>query len=201
MTIGGTPYAFSGWSDGGARTHDDHGPRTTATLHGDVRAATRRRRIAGTDVDRHQPSATPTPGRAEVYRTTASATARVTAIALRLYVADARTATALVLGLYADSGGAADDAARERAAQHAGGRRLERGHDQQRPDARRPGRAYWIGLLNPADGDRRAALARPRRRHAAAPSRTSAEPQRWPTLPAHMGDRRDAGATARCRPT
>ena len=45
---------FGAWSDGGARDAHDHAPARDASLHRDVRAATRRRRSAGADADRHE---------------------------------------------------------------------------------------------------------------------------------------------------
>ena len=85
-------------------------------------------------------------GRGEVYRTTASATARVTAIRLRL--APANAATQLVLGLYADNNG-------QPTTLLASGRLNTVVSDawNEVPIDNGPtinaGTAYWIGLLNP----------------------------------------------------
>jgi glucose/arabinose dehydrogenase len=102
VTIGGTTYAFSSWSDGGAQTHTVTAPTTATTYTATYAQTTTPTLVAGTNVV-GQTGSDATPGHAEVYRTTASANARVTSIALRL--APNNTATAVALGLYADSGG------------------------------------------------------------------------------------------------
>src|SRR4051794_9915358 len=102
VTIGGTTYAFSSWSDGGALTHTVTAPATATTYTATFAQTTTPTQVAGTNVIGLTGSDA-TAGHAEVYRTTASANARVTSIALRL--APTNTATAVVLGLYADSGG------------------------------------------------------------------------------------------------
>ncbi len=88
------------------------------------------------------------PGGAEVYRTTATAAGRATA--LRLHLAPTSTASALVLGIYGDSGG-------EPASLLGSGRisAPAAGQWAEVPLASGPqlvaGQAYWIGLLNPGD--------------------------------------------------
>jgi glucose/arabinose dehydrogenase len=100
-TIGGLSYLFSAWNDGGAFTHDivANAPATYTATYAQSTAPTR---VAGTDVVGFTGSSA-TVGEGEVYKTSASATARVTSLALRL--APDSTSSAVVLGLYADSGG------------------------------------------------------------------------------------------------
>ena len=118
-------------------------------------------RLAGTDVVGTNVSSA-APGEAEVYRTTATTTGRATALRLRL--ASTSAASALVLGLYADSGGQPTTLlASGRLATPAAGQWAEV------PLSGGPvltsGQAYWIGLLNPSRLRGRAPLARPRGRH------------------------------------
>ena len=102
-TIGGTQYAFSAWSDGGARTHTVTIPRNdsslTATLVPDASVTLAGNEGVGTSV-----SSAPA-GAGEVYKITAAKTGTVTR--LRLYVDGASTASALTLGMYADQSGTA----------------------------------------------------------------------------------------------
>jgi glucose/arabinose dehydrogenase len=100
VTIGGASWAFGSWSDGGAITHTITVPRVdstlTATLVPDTSVT-----LAGAEGVGTNASSAPR-GAGEVYRITASATGTVSR--LRLYVDGSSTATALTLGLYANSG-------------------------------------------------------------------------------------------------
>jgi glucose/arabinose dehydrogenase len=147
VTVGGATYDFSTWSDGGARTHDVTAGNSAATYTATFAQTTTPTQVAGTNVI-GQTGSDATAGSAEVYRTTASANARVTSIALR--VAPANTASAVVLGLYADSGG-------QPTTLLATGRinNPQAGAWNEVPINGGPtltaGTAYWIGLLNPSD--------------------------------------------------
>ena len=145
QVIGGDPYAFTAWSDGGERSHNtevDADTTLTATF-------TRTFRIAGTDVVGPFDSNVAGPGEAEVYQT-AAALESGTATELWLFVNNLSRASDLVLGLYADEGGAAT-------------RLLGSGRIKEpQPDAWnkvdvhipgiQAGRKYWIALLNPLGG-------------------------------------------------
>jgi glucose/arabinose dehydrogenase/PKD repeat protein len=145
VTLGGLPYAFSSWSDGGARTHD-----VTANAAGTYTATYVRAgatKLAGADVIGTNVSEA-RPGQAEVYRTVADTDGA--ASALRVYLDSTSTASAVVVGLYADSGG-----------QPAGLLTSARLNGPQAgawnqvtvtgPNIA-AGTAYWISVLNPADG-------------------------------------------------
>jgi glucose/arabinose dehydrogenase len=146
-TIGGAPYDFTSWSDGGGRTHVITAGTSPATLTATFTRSTTPTQVAGTNVIGATGSDATT-GRAEVYRTTASANARVTSIALRL--APTNTASAVVLGLYADSGG-------QPTTLLASGRinAPVAGAWNEVAISNGPtltaGTPYWIGLLNPSD--------------------------------------------------
>jgi glucose/arabinose dehydrogenase/PKD repeat protein len=142
--IGPNPFAFTAWSDGGARNH-------TAEITADTTLTasfTRTYRLAGTEVVGSFGSNSAAPGEAEVYQTLADDTGRATE--LWLYVTNSSTATDLVLGLYDDGG--------DRATRLLGSGRIE----NPQPDAWNKvdvdipgvvaGHTYWIALLNPADG-------------------------------------------------
>ena len=101
QTAGPFSYAFASWSDGLAASHSitapEGGGTATYTAVYDAESV-----YAGTDaVGTHTSKATP--GRAQVYETTATRTG--TASALRLYVDAGNGGNRLVLGVYADSGG------------------------------------------------------------------------------------------------
>ncbi|HET8755685.1 MAG TPA: LamG-like jellyroll fold domain-containing protein [Solirubrobacteraceae bacterium] len=147
VTIGGTSYEFTGWSDGGARTHDITAGTTAATYTANFQVSQTPTRVAGTDVIGLTGSDATT-GRAEVYRTSATSTARVTSIGLRL--APGNTATAVVLGLYADSNGQPTTLlASGRINSPAAGAWNEVAIDN--GPTINAGTAYWIALLNPSD--------------------------------------------------
>jgi glucose/arabinose dehydrogenase len=101
-TIGGIPHLFAGWSDGGDATHEIVPGSSPATYTATFSRSTTPSLIAGTDTVGLTGSEA-TVGRGEVYRTSATADGRVTSIRIRL--ASNSTASALVLGVYADSGG------------------------------------------------------------------------------------------------
>ncbi len=145
QTLGGVPYAFSSWSNAGARNHTtiiNADTTLTATFERSTELKLAGADVVGTNVS------TATPGKSEVYRTIAANSGSVTELYLRL--ASNSTATDLELGLYADSGGTPTTLL--------GSARLEN------PTAGAwnkvavnipgidAGQAYWIGLLNPADG-------------------------------------------------
>ncbi len=147
VTIGGTTYAFSSWSDGGALTHVVTAPATATTYTATFAQTTTPTQVAGTNVIGLTGSDATT-GRAEVYRTTASANARVTSIALR--VAPTSTATAVVLGLYADSGGQPTTllaSGRLNSPQAGAWNEVTINNGP----TLAAGTPYWIGLLNPSD--------------------------------------------------
>lgn len=144
QSIGGNPFAFRTWSDGGARNH-------TAEIRADTNLTAtfaQTYRLAGTDTVGAFSNNSAGPGEAEVYQTVAGDSG--TATELWLYVTNDSTATDLALGLYADE----DDAATTLL----GSGRIE----NPQPDAWNKvevqipgivaGRKYWIALLNPADG-------------------------------------------------
>jgi glucose/arabinose dehydrogenase/PKD repeat protein len=144
-TIGGVLHDFTGWSDGGERTHDIVPGAAPETYTATYARSTAPARIAGTEVVGLTGSEA-TVGRAEVYRTTATADGRVTSIRIRL--APSSTATRLVLGLYADTNG-------QPTTLLASGR-----NDSPQADAWNEvtitdgptlelGTPYWISLLNP----------------------------------------------------
>ena len=180
VTIGGTTYAFSSWSDGGALTHVITAPATAATYTATFAQTTTPTQVAGTNVIGLTGSDATT-GRAEVYRTTASANARVTSIALR--VAPTSTATAVVLGLYADSGGQPTTllaSGRLDNPQAGAWNEVTINNGRRSPPGRRTGSA----LLNPTDATGvlrwRDRAGRQRRPRADEPSRTlAALPATW----------------------
>ena len=143
--IGGVAHDFVSWSDGGARTHEILPGSTPATYRATFQQSQTPQRVAGTDIVGFTGSDAAV-GRGEVYRTTASATARVTGIRLRL--APANTATQLVLGLYADNNG-------QPTTLLASGRLNTTQADAwnevtiDNGPTITAGTAYWIGLLNP----------------------------------------------------
>ncbi len=147
QSIGATSYDFASWSDGGARAHNLVAPATDTTYRATFSQGGTVARIAGSDVVGSNVSEA-LPGGAEVYRTTATAAGRATA--LRLHLAPTSTASALVLGIYADSGG-------EPASLLGSGRisAPAAGQWAEVPLANGPqlvaGQAYWISLLNPSD--------------------------------------------------
>jgi glucose/arabinose dehydrogenase len=147
QSIGGEPYAFSSWSDGGASTHLITVPSTDTSYTAAFSRVTEVK-LAGADVIGTNTSQAAT-GRAEVYRTTASTTGRVTS--LRLYVDPTSTANRLILGLYADTG--ANPGALLGQAQTT---TVTPGvwNEVALPTAVNvtAGTAYWIGLLNPSTG-------------------------------------------------
>jgi glucose/arabinose dehydrogenase len=144
-TIGGAPYTFASWSDGGARTHDVTA-NADATYTATYTAATTAR-LAGADVIGSNVSAA-TPGKAEVYRTIADVSG--TGNAVRIYLDATSNATTAVFGLYADTGGQPTTLL--------GSARLntlQAGAWNQVTIPNVPiaaGTAYWVSLLNPADG-------------------------------------------------
>jgi glucose/arabinose dehydrogenase/PKD repeat protein len=147
VTVGGTTYQFTGWSDGGAQTHVITAGTSATTYTANYQVSQAPTRVAGTDVIGLTGSDA-TPGRAEVYRTTASATARVTSIGLRL--APNNTASAVVLGLYADNNGQPTTLlASGRLNSPAAGAWNEVAINN--GPTINAGTAYWIGLLNPSD--------------------------------------------------
>jgi glucose/arabinose dehydrogenase len=147
-TVGGTTYEFVRWSDGGARTHDIAIGTGAATYTATYARAATPSRIAGTDVV-GQTGSNATVGQAEVYRTTASADGRVTAIGLRL--APDSTASGLVLGLYGDLGGQPTALlASGRVSSPQAGAWNEVAIDN--GPTLSAGTPYWISLLNPAGG-------------------------------------------------
>lgn len=144
VTIGGSSYAFSSWSDGGARTHD-----VTANAAATYTASYTRVgvKLAGADVVGTNVSEA-NPGRAEVYRTVADEAGAATA--LRVYVDATSSASALVIGLYGDSGGQpASLLASGRLANPQAGAWNQVTVSGPNLTA---GTAYWISVLNPADG-------------------------------------------------
>jgi glucose/arabinose dehydrogenase/PKD repeat protein len=146
VTIGGSTYVFSGWSDGGALTHDIVPGATATTYTATFARSTAPERVAGTDVIGATGSSA-SPGQAEVYRTTATADARVTAIRLRL--APNNTANGLVLGLYADTAAQPTTLlASGRVNTPVAGAWNEATIDN--GPLITAGTAYWIGLLNPS---------------------------------------------------
>jgi hypothetical protein len=103
-------------------------------------------RLAGTDAVGTQVSSSE-PGRAQAYRTTATATGDASSISVHLDASS--TATALEVGLYSDVDGQPTTLLTSgRAASVAAG-----WNEVAVPSARlRNGDRYWIALLNPADG-------------------------------------------------
>ena len=146
VTLGGSTYVFSSWSDGGARTHDvTAGPGGT-TVRATYALATNVK-LAGADVVGTNVSGAD-PGTAEVYRTTA--TADGTATSLRLRLASDSTTNALVLGLYAAN------ASGQPTTLLASGRlnNPQAGAWNEVPvsgGSLTAGSTYWISLLNPDD--------------------------------------------------
>jgi PKD repeat protein len=147
QTLLGVPHLFTSWSNGGARVHSTLVAADT-TLTVDFVPSTARR-MAGADwVGPEYPASVAPPGVAEVYRMIADHSGSATE--LRLFVAHSSTATALVMGLYADAGG-------EPGALLGSGRvALPAPGTWNKVDVDIPGivagRAYWIGILNPSDG-------------------------------------------------
>ena len=144
VTIGGSSYAFSSWSDGGARTHDvtANAAATYTADYSRVGREARRRRRVGTNVSEANP------GRAEVYRTVADVAGRATA--LRVYLDATSSASAVVIGLYGDSGGQPSSLlASGRLANPQAGAWNQVTVSGPSLTA---GTAYWISVLNPADG-------------------------------------------------
>jgi PKD repeat protein/glucose/arabinose dehydrogenase len=145
QTLGGSAYTFASWSNAGARNHTtviNADTTLTATFERATAVKLAGADVIGSNVSRAEP------GKAEVYRTTATNSG--TATELNLYLSEESTASDLVLGLYADSGGQPTTLL--------GSGRLESltaGAWNKVPvnipniDA---GQAYWISLLNPADG-------------------------------------------------
>ena len=195
QSIGATSYDFASWSDGGARAHNVVAPATDTTYRATFNAGATASRIAGADVVGTNVSEA-LPGGAEVYRTTASAAGRATALRLRL--ATNSTASALVLGLYADSGGQPTTLLGSGPHQRARRGPVGGGSDRQRTPAR--GRA---GVLDqPAEPGRRhrhAALARSRRGRRRGRADEREQLAHHPSV--HVGHRRQPGPTARCRDT
>jgi glucose/arabinose dehydrogenase len=144
IELAGVPLAFASWSDGGAATHEIVANETatyTATYTQSVPV-----KLAGSDVVGANTSEA-APGRAEVYRTVASTSGLATHLRVRLAATSA--SSAVVLGLYADSGGQPTTllASGRLNAPQAGafnevsvaGVSLS------------AGTAYWISILNPLD--------------------------------------------------
>jgi len=145
VTIGGLLHDFTGWSDSGARTHTVVPGAVPATYTATFQRSMAPTVVAGTDVIGLTGSEATT-GRAEVYRTNAVATARVTSIGIRL--APSSTASALVLGVYADSGGQPTSLlASGRLNSPQAGAWNEVAIDN--GPTLTAGAPYWIGLLNP----------------------------------------------------
>jgi glucose/arabinose dehydrogenase len=145
VTVNGSTYVFSGWSDGGALTHDIVPGSTPTTYTATYQRSTAPERVAGTEVVGATGSSAGV-GQAEVYRTVATADARVTALRLRL--APANTATQVVLGLYADNAGQPTTLlASGRVTSPQAGAWNEVTIDS--GPTITAGTAYWIGLLNP----------------------------------------------------
>ncbi len=144
-TINGVVHDFAAWSDGGAVTHDIVPGSSPATYTATFTRSTTPTRIAGTDVIGLTGSEA-TAGRGEVYRTSATADGRATSIGIRL--APNSTATALVLGIYADSGGQPTTllASGRLNTPQAGAWNVVTIADGPTLTAGTP---YWIGLLNP----------------------------------------------------
>lgn len=147
QTFAGLPYVFSNWSDGGALTHTITVPRTNTTYLCTLSQVTETT-LAGADVVGSSTSQA-APGRAEVYRTSASVTG--TANKLRLYLDPASTATSLELGLYADNNGQ-PGALLGRATTSTVAAGTWNEVVLGTPISVVAGTAYWIGLLNPATG-------------------------------------------------
>ena len=145
QTLGGVPYTFTSWSNAGARNHTtvvDADTTLTATFERSTELKLLGADVVGTNVS------FATPGKSEVYRTTATQSGTVTELYLRL--ASSSTATSLELGLYGDSGGTPTTllgSGRLEAPVAGAWNKVE--VDIAGIDA---GQAYWIGLLNPADG-------------------------------------------------
>jgi len=146
QTLGGLPYTFSSWSNAGARNHTtlvDADTTLTATFEPYTA-----RRMGGTDVVDPGAKSIAEPGMAEVYRTVAEEPG--TATELHLYVHEDSTASALVLGLYADAGGAPGTLLGSgRIENPAPGAWNAVGVDIPGIEA---GRAYWFGILHPEGG-------------------------------------------------
>ena len=145
QTLGGLPYSFSSWSNAGARNH------TTVAEAATTLTATFERttalKLGGADVIGTNVSSAGAGG-AEVYRFTASGSG--TAHELNLYVAASSTASHLVLGLFGDNNG--QPSARlgsGRIANPAEGAWNKVAVEIPGIEA---GKAYWLALLNPADG-------------------------------------------------
>ena len=147
QTLLGAPHAFVAWSDGLARNHTTViGADTTLTV---TFARSTAHRLAGADwIGPAHPASVANPGTAEVYRTVADHSGSATE--LRLYVAPTSTASALVMGLYADENGEPG------ALLDSGRTELPAPGAWNKVDVDIPqieaGRAYWIGILNPSDG-------------------------------------------------
>jgi glucose/arabinose dehydrogenase len=147
QTIGGAPYAFGSWSDGGAITHTITVPTTDTTYTATLTQVTEMK-LAGADVVGGNTSQA-TAGRAEVYQTTAAASGSVTK--LRLYVDPTSTATRLGLGLYADNGNAVGPLLRQGSTTTVTAGAWNE-VTLSSPIAVTEGTAYWIGLINPSAG-------------------------------------------------
>jgi glucose/arabinose dehydrogenase/PKD repeat protein len=147
QAIGGIPYAFSSWSDGGAGTHTITVPRTDTTYTAAFARVTELN-LAGADVVGGNVSQA-APGHGEVYRTTATTTG--TATKLRLYVDAGSTTDRLALGLYADDADQPGTLLGQAATTSV---TAGTWNEVTLPSgiAVTAGSSYWIGLLNPSDG-------------------------------------------------
>ncbi|HWM10293.1 MAG TPA: LamG domain-containing protein [Solirubrobacteraceae bacterium] len=103
-------------------------------------------KLAGTDTI-GLPGSNATPGVAEVYKTTATASGSATSISL--YIDEASTADRLVLGLYADQSGQPTDLLASGSLSNPAPGDWSTVTVSATPVTE--GRAYWIALLNPAD--------------------------------------------------
>jgi glucose/arabinose dehydrogenase len=147
QTIGGAPYEFEGWSDGGGITHTITVPQSDTTYTATFKRITEFK-LAGADVVGGNTSQA-VAGRAEVYRTTGAVTGSATK--LRLYVDPTSTATRLGLGLYADNNGEVGPLLRQGTTTTV----TPGAWNEVTLSSAVPitaGTAYWIGLINPSSG-------------------------------------------------
>jgi glucose/arabinose dehydrogenase len=147
QSIGGTPYAFSSWSDGGASTHEITVPTTNTTYTATFGPVTEFP-LAGTDTVGTNVSQAAT-GHGEVYRMSGGTAG--TATKLRLYIDSGSTASRLVLGLYADNNGNPGTLlGQAQTTTVTPGAWAEVTLPSAVPIT--AGTVYWLGLLNPSTG-------------------------------------------------
>ena len=145
QTLAGLTYSFASWSNAGGRNHTtvvNAATTLTAAFEGTTALRLGGANVVGTNISGAGP------GGSEVYRFTASESG--TAHELNLYVAATSTASHLVLGLFGDTNG-------QPTARLGSGRITNPTEGAWNKVAVNipgieAGKAYWLALLNPADG-------------------------------------------------